>query len=71
MQNKIVFVPQPKKVVYQNGFLPFEGFVLAQRKVFAGHTLTGLQPFIAANGVALVAQQNAALGSQAYVITVD
>ena len=71
MQNEIVFVPQPKKVVYQNGFLPFEGFVLAQRKVFAGHTLAGLQPFIAANGVTLAAQQNAALGAQAYVITVD
>ena len=72
MQDKIVFVPQPQKVVYTNGFLPFEGFVLAQRKaVFAKHTLTKLQPFLAANGVTLTTQQNTALGAQAYVITVD
>ncbi len=71
MQSKVIIVPEPKKVVIKDGFLPFRGVKVINEDVFSSHSISKLKECFLADGTPLCASISTETGEENYRIDID
>lgn len=70
MQNKIIIVPEPKKVVVRDGFLPFKGLEIAVDGVLSAYTTGKLSEYVSPRGAAFAAHIDDSMPDESYTLRI-